>query len=270
MLIIDGDVAIYHSCKPRYLDSLKDDTYFTELDSDGHKIIPTYSEEEDRIYLEECWQNLKNKLNFLFDKFYTDNYLMAVAGSHNYRNYMYDLYKANRHKRPNPVRGYVRSIRERAIKEELAIESAYAEADDLMRTWSEECRFNNIDYVICTIDKDLKCIPGKYYNMAKDTLENISEQDAMRHFYEQLLKGDSVDNIPGLFRVGDVKARKWLEPYSTEEEFQEVVVSKYIEYYGDGWYDQLLSNGKLLYLQKHELDFFNLRHWPLVQELRSL
>lgn len=270
MLIIDGDVAIYHSCKPRWLDALKDDTHYISIDEDGNKILPTYTEEETKEYLEECWKNLKDKLNFLFDKFYTTDYLMAVGGSWNFRNYMYSEYKANRHKKPSPQREYVNILRQRAIKEELAVPSEGGEADDLIRIWAEECKFNHIDYVVCTIDKDLKCIPGKYYNMSKDTLEEIPEEDAMRYFYEQLLKGDSVDNIPGLFRVGDVKAKKWLEPYHTELDFQEVIVSKYIEYYGDNWYDQLLSNGKLLYLQKHEYDFFNLRNWPLVQELRQL
>lgn len=271
ILLIDGDVVCYGACKPRWLDRISiDDTVYFDIDGDGQKVIPSYSEEEDKLYLEEAWETFKKSLSNLLDKFYTTDYLMAVSGSWNYRDYIYSDYKANRRKNVNPQKLFVGELRRRAVENNLAIPADGCEADDFLRMWSEECRFNNLEYITCTIDKDLKCIPGKYYDLKKDTMEVVSEESALRYFYEQLLKGDSVDNIPGLWRVGDVKAKKWLEPFKTEAEFQEVIVTKYLEAYGDDWYDQLLSNGKLLYLQKHEYDYFNLRSWPLVQELKAL
>ena len=54
----------------------------------------------------------------------------------------------------------------------------------------------------------MKCIPGKHWLMHKKEMIVVSEEDAMRHYYQQLLKGDPTDNIPGVPRVGEVKAAK--------------------------------------------------------------
>jgi 5'-3' exonuclease len=165
-----------------------------------------------------------------------------------------------------------------AVKDGMAIESVGREADDLMRIWAEEAREAGVPYVICTIDKDLKCIPGLYHKMHIDAIGRtwtteertieISEDYATRFYYEQLLKGDPTDNIPGVPKVGDIKAAKIIKKCTTEEEMQEAVVNEYVNAYGiDDWYDYLLSNGKMIYLQKHLNDYFSCLDWPIVQEL---
>ena len=156
-----------------------------------------------------------------------------------------------------------------AVKEELAIESSGREADDLIRIWAEQARAADIDYVICSIDKDLKCIPGKHWLMHKKTLITVSEEDACRHYYEQLLKGDPTDNIPGIPRVGEVKASKILAPFTTEEEFQEQVVEQYMLAYDTEWKDYLLSNAKMIHLQRTPEDYFSFNDWPIIKELNE-
>jgi hypothetical protein len=44
----------------------------------------------------------------------------------------------------------------------------------------------------------------------------------------------------------------------------------YMDAFGESWYDYLLSNGKMLYLQKHADDYFKCSHWPIVQHLQGL
>jgi len=270
ILLIDGDVLCYMACKPRWLDKIKDEVVFHNIDSDGVLVAPVYTKEENHQYIKESFENFKKELEFLSESLFTTDYIVAVGGRYNFRNYLYPLYKANRKSNNLSQKAAVSVLRRLLVKKQVAVSSEYCETDDVLRIWAEECRFNGIDYIICTIDKDLKCIPGKYYNLKNKTLETISEEDALRYFYEQLLKGDPVDNIPGLFRVGDVKAKQWLSPYNKEKDFQEIVVTKYIEHYGDNWYDQLLSNGKLLYLQKHKNDYFTMRDWPLVKDLLTI
>jgi 5'-3' exonuclease len=90
----------------------------------------------------------------------------------------------------------------------------------------------------------------------------------MRHYYQQLLKGDPTDNIPGVPRVGEVKAAKILAPFTTEKDFQEQVVEQYLLAYGEfEWKDYLLSNAKMIHLQRDKDDYFNFKQWPIIQEL---
>jgi len=264
--LIDGDVLAYGACKARWQDKAENGMVLRELEEDGSVKPLEFTTEEDRKYLEECWANLQKNLESMLETIFCEQYLMAVKGKGNFRDDLYEDYKANRKKRPSP-NIFVPAMRELMIMEELAIASDGREADDMLRIWAEQCRMHDIDYIVCSIDKDLKCIPGKHYIMHKDLVIDIAEEEAMRHYYEQLLKGDPTDNIPGVPRVGEVKAAKVLKPYSKEEDFQEKVISEYIAVYGDEWREYLLINGKLIHLQKDINDYFNLSEWPLAVEL---
>ena len=267
--LIDGDVLCYQACKARP-QTVHGDAQFISLDDDGKREVITYSKEEDRKYLEQCWREFNKELDKLLEDLYCDEYMMAVKGDGNYRDDMYPLYKANR-KKADPTRRnvFVPLIRKLAVAEDLAIPSDGREADDMVRIWAEECRAVGRDYVICSIDKDLKCIPGKHWHTKNRVLFNVSDEAALRHYYEQLLKGDPTDNIPGVPLVGEVKATKLLLPFSTEEEYQEVVIDQYIKAYDDDWRSFLLSNGKMIHLQRDLNDSFTLRNWPLAMELEA-
>jgi 5'-3' exonuclease len=270
--IIDGDVLCYQACKPRWEKKarIEDGISFISLDDSGSRIPLEWTKDEDRHYLEESWENLKKDLSSLLDVLFCTEYLMAVKGSGNFRNSLYPEYKLNRHADPNRQNHFVPTLRKLAVAEDLAVEATGREADDLMRMWAEEAIASGDEYVICSIDKDLKCIPGKHYLMHKKEFITVSPDEALRHYYEQLLKGDPTDNIPGVPRVGEVKAKKFLENCQTENEFQEAVVDQYLMAYGDDWKQYLLSNGKMIYLQKHKDDYFKVEDWPIVRELGGL
>jgi 5'-3' exonuclease len=269
LLIIDGDVLAYQACKSRWEKKarIEGDTSFVQLDASGNRVALEYTREEDREYLEESWENFQKDLQNLLDKFFATEYLMAVKGPDNFRNLMYPEYKLNRHADPTKQNKFVPTLRRLAAKQDLAIESVGREADDLIRMWAVQAREAGDDYIICSIDKDLKCIPGKHYNMKHDRLYEVTEAEAMRHYYEQMLKGDPTDNIPGVPRVGEVKASRILALCQTEAEFQEQVVEQYMIAYGDDWRDYLLSNAKMIHLQRHEADYFNFNDWPIIKEL---
>jgi 5'-3' exonuclease len=264
--LIDGDVLAYKACESRYKGGS-----IIPLNTEGKKIIKEFSEAEDRAYLEESWNVFNRKLKELLNEVFCTEYLMAVKGDGNFRDDIYCDYKIHRVSEDGIKNVFVPIIRKLAVAEDIAYEANGREADDMLRIWATECATFNIPYVVCTIDKDLKCIPGAYYHMGtphtKPHMMTISAIEAERQFYTQLLKGDPNDHIPGLPGIGDVKAEKMLKPFSTVEDFQEIVVSNYLASYGDDWYGQLLSNGKMLYLQKNLNDYFTLRNWPLVQEL---
>jgi hypothetical protein len=269
LAIIDGDVLAYQACKTRFK---PDEAVNLILNDKGNlvKASKEYTMAEDAEYLGQSWDNFQRQAKDLLDCVFATDYLMAVKSQHNFRNLLYPEYKMNRHKDPRQSNFFVPVLRGMAVDEGLAVEAVNMEADDLMRMWAEQARLAEIPYVICTIDKDLKCIPGLYYNMKTNMIEEITEEFALRFFYEQLLKGDGVDNIPGIPGVGPVKAERLLVDCSTEFDMQEVVVEQYMSFYPTDWYNYLQSNGAMLYLKKHEDDFFSCRSWEIVQTVLSM
>jgi len=256
--IIDGDVLAYHACPPRYTDK--------DRDENGKKIEKTFTPIEDENYLKISWRNFQLRLQKLLDTVYANEYLMAVKGPLNFRDDMYVDYKKHR-KNSSSENPFVPLLRQLAVEYDIAVQADGREADDYIRMWATEARNSGDDYVICSIDKDLKCIPGLHYNMKNEVFIDVTPEYSLRFYYEQLLKGDPTDNIPGLPGIGDVKATNMLADVATEEEYQEIVVSQYIHAYGDDWKSYLLSNGKMIYLQSHYNDYFMINNWPIVKEL---
>jgi hypothetical protein len=76
---------------------------------------------------------------------------------------------------------------------------------------------------ICSIDKDLLQVPGRHYNWVKGEFYEQTYLSGLRCFYEQCLKGDRTDDIPGIAGIGEVKAKRALAGAETEEEMFEIV-----------------------------------------------
>jgi hypothetical protein len=274
LAIIDGDVLAYGACKPRWEKKVKQVDMgngtiasIRQLDADGKPVALEYSKAEDTEYLMQSWDNFKKDLDILLSAVFCDDYVMAVKGLDNFRDIVYSEYKLQRRAPAHDLGKFVPSIRELAVFEGYAIAANGREADDLLCIWAEEARKAGQDYVICSIDKDLKCIPGKHYLMHKKTMIEVSEYEALKFQYQQLLTGDATDNIPGIPGVGPVKAANFLSDCLSEDEMQVVVVELYKAVFQDEWREYLLSNGKMLYLQRHYNDYFTLENWPIVKEI---
>jgi len=266
--IIDGDVLCFRACKNRdYAEAKRTGFQVVNLDEDGLRDRSKYTQDDDIEYAMECYESMEKDLEELLETVYATDYVMAVKGEGNYRDHMYPEYKATRsrdHVKSNVV---VPRLRKIAVSRGKAIAAHGMEADDLLRIWAEQCKQHEQEYVICSIDKDLLCIPGKHYRMHNHNFVNISEAESRKLYYIQLLMGDATDNIKGLPGIGPVKAEKMVSECKTEAEYQEVVVSNYIMYFGDDWRDQLLFNGKLIHIMRHYDDYFTFADWPITREL---
>ena len=281
LCIIDGDVLCYQACEARWKTKCTNNLNIISLDDEGNKKALEFTKAEDTKYMMDSWENFQQTLQEILEATYADDYVMAVKGKDNYRDLLYPEYKANRHTDPLKRNEFVPAIRELAVMQGLAVASTGREADDMLRIWAEEAKLKGEETIICSIDKDLKCIPGLHYLMhpiiggkklsVSDSrrIVRVTPEEAIRHYYEQMLKGDPTDNIPGVPRVGDKTAPRILAPYSTEEEFQEQVVDQYIMAYGENWFEYLNSNGKMIHLQLHVDDYFDCLQWPVVKELRG-
>jgi hypothetical protein len=293
LVLFDGDVMCFVACPPRdFMDKRKkrkDDFEVVTtqtFDAQGNRIdglgvvdtqeseqkvakkLPSeYTEEENEQYYETCWEHLQNNIISTRQGLDATGFLMAVKGDGNYRDDIFPIlpdgtgYKANRAKNPEHRNLFVPKLRKELVNHNIAIEADGRETDDFLRIWAFEAIAAGDKFIIATIDKDLDMIPGPHYHLKKLVRYTSTEKYSTRFFYEQLLKGDPTDNIPGLPGIGPKKAEAYLDPYDTEQEFQAAVIDGYKEVFGNEWEQYLLANGKLLYLQKHINDHFTIRGW---------
>lgn len=132
---------------------------------------------------------------------------------------------------------------------------SFIEADDALAI---DAAFNPEGNVICTRDKDLRQVPGNIYSweLGKQaafgpthvsdpgTLELIDGKlrgTGFAFFCAQMLMGDSVDNIPGVPKIGPVKTYEILFPI-LEQEWEMQKVTSLLETVEDvykEWFDGL-------------------------------
>ncbi|HWA99620.1 MAG TPA: DNA polymerase I [Pirellulales bacterium] len=157
------------------------------------------------------------------------NYLYCcfdMAGP-TFRHTRYDQYKATRSEMPNDLAPQFASIH-RVVEAMgipvLGIEGF--EADDLLATLARQTEELGGDCYLVTADKDCRQLISehvKIYNVRKDA---VFDAEALRQDWGiapgqvvdfQALVGDSVDNVPGVARIGPKTARELLEKYGTLE-----------------------------------------------------
>jgi 5'-3' exonuclease len=131
-----------------------------------------------------------------------------------------------------------------------AIVSAGCEADDLMGIK----QFSNPDKstVICTIDKDLKMIPGYHYNFVKGEFNDVKLKEANRFFFRQVLTGDATDNIPGIPGVGDKTAIKLTVNLDTDEDYIETICREYRKAYPETCQETIAEVSRLLWIMRRD------------------
>lgn len=270
LAIIDGDTLAYKSCPGRAKFNPNGERIIT-LNEAGEK-VEEYTEEENAKYLSVVWDNFINGLGRMLSKCVAKDFVMAIKGDDNFRFKIYDDYKKHRTAKPSPNFPIVTIVRDLCVQHGMAIRAHGREADDYIRIWANEARAADQPYIICTGDKDLRCIPGNHctiLNLQDFMIDEVSEMDAKRNYYAQLLSGDPTDWIPGLKGVADITARKMIADCRTEAELQERVIAAYVTHYQDDWANMLLTNGKLIHIQNSFDDYFNFKDWPLAQELLS-
>lgn len=150
-----------------------------------------------------------------------------LSGSSNFRYELATLqpYKGNRDSE--------KPIHLELVREEFRYRKAetvdFLEADDLMSINS----FIIPNSVICSSDKDLKTVPSLNFDINKGVLQEIDKQTSNYNFYYQLLIGDSTDNIPSPYGLGEVSAKKFLdnsEIHTNYDKFVKDIKSFYYSY----------------------------------------
>ena len=108
--------------------------------------------------------------------------------------------------------------------------------------------------VIITRDKDLNVIPGLHYDWEKDSCFYVTEAEANRNFFKQMLTGDTTDNIMGLFGIGpkNVLCKK-VDDMEDASDMYQLVLEEYTRRFGNYGITFFKENAKLLWiLQKRD------------------
>ena len=174
-----------------------------------------------------------------------ETYEGYLTGKNNYRSEIAteQAYKGNRKDARKPV--HYDSLRKYLVSKWGFTVIDGQEADDAMGIKAYDLPEDSS--CIMTIDKDLDMIRGWHYNFVKEDLYYVTEKEAIKNFYIQILTGDRVDNIPGIKGIGPVKANKILENCTTEKSLFKAVSEKY-----DHDIDKLTERGRLLWIRRKE------------------
>lgn len=177
-------------------------------------------------------------LNTILEKVKADQYLLAFSDKDNWRKQVLPTYKSNRTGVRKPM--LLKFLREYAQEKHQCITMPTLEGDDVIGIWATTVsKLDPVrDFIICSLDKDFKTIPGSHYNFGKDSFFEITEHQADKWHMIQTLTGDTTDGYAGCPGVGPVGAEKilqkaldegtpWANPKQLREIYWKHVVAAY-------------------------------------------
>ena len=192
-LLIDGDIVAFQAAAATEVPVKWDDDLWTlqAYESEGQALI-------------------KKKLAEMLEQTGCTEFKFYLTGKENFRYDVLESYKGNRKDTRKPMT--LGPLKQWMIDEYKAVLREPFEADDLLGIRGSDGN----DTIIASEDKDLKTIPGRFFNPAHpdDGVITISEADADMYFFTQVLTGDAVDNYKGCPKVGPVKAQQILHKAS--------------------------------------------------------
>jgi 5'-3' exonuclease len=209
--------------------------------------------------LEYAINKLDTLLGFHLDRFKTDKFEFFISGESNFRYKVYPEYKANRAKSVKPK--WLADLKIYIVDRYNAEIADGCEADDLMGI--AQCNSTETTCIV-SLDKDMLQVPGLHYSweiqggtqdnrwVKPEKFQEISELEGARHFYTQLLTGDTSDNIKGAAGIGKVKAKALLEDKDSIESMFWTVYDAYSNE------EELLMNGKCLHIFRKPNDIWEL------------
>jgi hypothetical protein len=178
-------------------------------------------------------------------------YRAFLTGKGNFRDKVATIkpYKGNRD--PNHRPKYYKEIRQYLVDRYDAEVVEGMEADDMLGIvqWAHPDKST----VICSIDKDLKMIPGYHYNPRRMEFFYQNMDDANMFFMWQMMVGDATDNIPGIKGIGPKKADKVIaEAGGDITKVIQAVREMYQKQYGPDWEAAIDEVAQLLWMKRTE------------------
>jgi len=253
--LIDGDIIVYAvagSCEGNQW-SYKGSIYTSKTEL--NEVLKQDGTNEDSVIFskvpepwESCRKSVMSYIEGITDPI-DSPYQVYLSGASNFRYQTASIlpYKGNRSTIERPF--HYDNVRQFLVEVYNASISSGIEADDAIGLDHDPEKT-----IIATLDKDLNCIPGMHYNWVKKTCKWITEVEANRSFYSQVLTGDPTDNILGLYGIGPKSACvKAVNSVRDEFDMFDLVKHEYQLRFGSYWKQFMRENCELLWiLQKRE------------------
>lgn len=242
------------------------------LDSDllAYEFGGLKNEEGEIIPLNFAIKSMHDRITTIKERSGADTLELYITGTGNFREKVATIlpYKGNR---PSEKPKHWKALRHELKVNCRAIVVDLMEADDAVsiEQYRDLSRFklalyydssiqNWANTIICSRDKDLNMVPGWHYSWeAGKCKEKASwfqdELGGLRCFYKQLLTGDSVDNIPGLFRVGPKSPLvSRIDELESESSMYEHCLKQYQDRFGSYADQFIVENARLLWMLREE------------------
>ena len=204
IILVDADSLIFASCY-RKRETPDDELYYTDI-------------EDSRAKFDEQFMSIVNHLE---DKYPIDKVLTFSGSKGNFRKLITKKYKANRKKQELPP---LLDEMHQFVKDHYDSIWGYGvETDDMVaRYWKQiSDDIGRDEVMIVSIDKDYKqfpCLMYNYHYKHKEILD-ISEEEAMYNFYEQMIVGDTADNVNYFKGKGKKYAEKHFKDCTTKYQY---------------------------------------------------
>lgn len=226
-LLIDGDILAYQASSSVQRDIDWGDGLWT-----CHAFL------DDAV---EQFQNILFEITSKFENPYT---VFCFSDEDNFRKTVYPEYKSNRlgKRKPTCYKALVGYIRQNYPSHSLP----HIEGDDVIGILATANSFDSP--IIVSMDKDMKTIPGKFYNFNKDELLEITNEQAHYWHMYQTLTGDTTDGYSGCPSYGPVKAKKLLDSLDTKD-YCDAVIEAYKK---NGLsYEDFLTQARLAFILRY-------------------
>ena len=216
ILLVDADSLIFAACYKKR-EHKDDERFYTDI-------------EDSKAKFDEQFMSIVNKLE---DMYNVERVITFSGSKGNFRKLITPVYKANRKKQELPP---LLDEMHQFVKDEYnSVWGFGIETDDIVaRYWKElsnEVGRNNV--MIVSIDKDYKQFPALIYNYHykhKEVLD-ISEEEALYNFYEQMIIGDTADNVNYFKGKGKKYAEKYLADCNTKYQYTRKMLELFKEKY---------------------------------------
>lgn len=167
--------------------------------------------------LDICLMRVDKMMRDIINETNASSYLAFLSGPNNFRKEIYPEYKANRKDVVKPA--HLADCRQFLCSEWDAVICDGYEADDALGMHQNKSPVeDDLETIICSIDKDLLMIPGNHYNFVKKEFCSVDELEGLRSLYRSALVGDKTDNIHGVRGIGKVKAAKLINDLVSERD----------------------------------------------------